>query len=83
MVRDLNTDHIQVRTNNNLTPQIKTMAGIRQGNSLSPLLFNLIMEQLIEAVKHTGLGYRVEQHQLNIMCYVDDAVLAADTEGSP
>lgn len=50
---------------------IKTNTGIRQGDSLSPLLFNIVMDEIIEKVK-TEKGYRMKNKALNIVCYADD-----------
>lgn len=54
--------------------------GIRQGDSLSPILFNLIMDELISEVKRTGKGYRLGGKEIKIICYADDAVLISEDE---
>lgn len=53
--------------------------GIRQGDSLSPLLFNVIMDELIRRV-HTMRSYRMGDKEINIICYADDAALVAESE---
>lgn len=81
LIKDLNTNTTtQIRTNFTLTQHLRTTTGIRQGDSLSPLLFNTIMDQVIKTVKNTGLGYRMGMHKVNILCYADDAVLIAESE---
>lgn len=81
LIKDLNMNTTtQIRTNFTLTQNLRTKAGIRQGDSLSPLLFNTIMDELIKAVKSTGLGYRMGTQKINILCYADDAVIIAETE---
>jgi Reverse transcriptase (RNA-dependent DNA polymerase) len=54
--------------------------GIRQGDSLSPLLFNLIMDEIILQVKNLNRGYRMGEEIISIVCYADDAILIAESE---
>lgn len=76
----MNTNNItKVRVNKTLTRAIKTRIGIRQGDSLSPLLFNLIMDKIIEAVKKCGIGYRL-RNRVGILCYANDAILLVESE---
>lgn len=35
------------------------LIGIRQRDTLSPIIFNLVMDEIIKAVKTTGKGYRM------------------------
>ena len=44
-------------------------------NSLSPTLFNLVMDEIIKEVKTAGRGYRMGNKQIKICCYADDVVL--------
>ena len=53
--------------------------GVIQGDSLSPMLFNLIMEKIIANMPEE-LGYRMGNAPIHIMCYADDAVLLADSK---
>jgi hypothetical protein len=59
---------------------IQTNTGIRQGDSLSPILFNTIMDQIISTTKETPAGYKIGNTKLHCICYADDATLIADTE---
>lgn len=53
--------------------------GIRQGDSLNPLLFNIIMDEIIGGVRNLN-GYKMGNHNITILCYADDAVLIAENE---
>lgn len=70
---------IQVRMSGKLSEKIPVNSGIRQGDSLSPLLFNIMMDEIIRKVK-TGRGYRMGDQEFTILCYADDAVLFAESE---
>ena len=52
LITSLYTDHdISILTDNFMTSPIKVQRGVPQGDSLSPLLFNLIVNTLIKTVK--------------------------------
>ena len=53
--------------------------GVREGDSPSPMLFNLIMDKIIANLPKE-LGYRMGNDLIHIICYADDAVLIADSE---
>ncbi|XP_015187255.1 PREDICTED: uncharacterized protein LOC107072109 [Polistes dominula] len=53
--------------------------GIRQGDSLSPLLFTIIMDEIIKKVREQR-GYQMGNREIKISCYADDAVLIAENE---
>ncbi|GJQ68050.1 hypothetical protein Trydic_g16763 [Trypoxylus dichotomus] len=47
---------------------------------MSPVLFNLITDKVINSVKEVVAGYRMGQKSIKILCYGDDAVLMANNE---
>ena len=56
--------------------------GIRQGDSLSPLLFNIIINEIIEEIK-TLKGYStIGDENISCICYADDAALVTEDENS-
>lgn len=61
------------------TDEISNNTGIRQGDSLSPALFNIIMDKLIESMDNFR-GYKIGNSQIRAVCFADDAVLLANTE---
>ena len=58
--------------------KIPVTTGIKQGDSLSPILFNIITDEFTNEVKKTGRGYRMED--IKIMYYADDAVLISENK---
>lgn len=57
----------------------KTTSGIHQGDSLSPLSFNNVMDQLVRIAENTGLGYHIGINKINNLFYADDAVLISES----
>ena len=78
MIQDLNTNNSTIiRANNEMSDPVGIRSGVRQGNSLSPMLFNLIMDKRIDQLpKH--LGYKLGDISIPVVSYADDAVLLAE-----
>ena len=57
------------------TRSIQINAGVKQGCSLSPLLFNLIVDELLEEVLKLKVGIGINQEWLSCMAFADDLVL--------
>lgn len=53
--------------------------GVRQGDPLSPLLFNLVIDGLIRKIKDSPVGIRVDGLNIGISAYADDIILFAET----
>jgi hypothetical protein len=49
--------------------------GVRQGGVLSPLLFAIYMDELIDRLKKTGVGCYVGYHFVGAVAYADDLTL--------
>jgi len=81
-VRSLNMDNMtKVKAGDTYTEEIPTPGGIRQSDSLSPFLFNLLIYRIIEEVSSLNMGYRMGQNKrISMVCYADDAAIFAETE---
>ena len=69
-----------VRLNGVDTELFKVMNGLKQGCMLSPLLFNLFINNLVETINSLGLGVDIGQEKVSVLLYADDLVLVAETE---
>ena len=69
-----------VRLNGIDTEWFKVMNGLKQGCMLSPLLFNLFINDLVEAINSLGVGVDIGQEKVSVLLYADDLVLLAETE---
>jgi len=50
-------------------------AGVRQGGVLSPVLFAVFMDTLIERLRRLGLGCRISDQFYGCLLYADDILL--------
>ena len=55
----------------------KLMAGVRQGGSLSPDLFAILVDALIVSILKSGLGCHIDNMNFGIIMYADDLVLVS------
>lgn len=70
--------HRQVRTAEEETASVAIEAGERQGCLLSPIIFDLVLEPVIRAALHTGLGCNMEGQCVPLLAFADDLVVLED-----
>ena len=81
VVMDLYSDATTMfKTKDGSTARINLLAGVKQGCPLSPLLFNIVMNELIEEIQAANLGMRVAGELVGVMAFADDLVLLAEDE---
>jgi predicted GTPase len=54
--------------------------GLKQGDPLSPILFNLALQRVIQSIKMVPNGIKIGREQLNKLGYADDIVLIGKNE---
>ena len=54
-------------------------SGVRQGGILSPFLFKLYIDSIINTISEKEIGCRLGFTRMNILAYADDIVLISDT----
>ena len=66
-----------VVVNDRLTDWFTAKAGVRQGDSLSPILFAIFINDLAHKLNELKTGLDIENHHLTILMYADDVILLA------
>jgi len=64
-----------VRWNDAVSTSFRVHCGVRQGGILSPILFNLYVDNLIESLQNSGLGCYICTSFLGCIMYADDLIL--------
>ena len=59
---------------------VKTERGLRQGCTLSPLLFTLIMEEFTQRIKNKEIGIKIGNEILSLLLFADDVVVMAENK---
>ena len=72
--------HSAVRINGNYTSWFRQIIGVRQGDILSPTLFSLFINDLVDCVKDVDGGTYVGDTEVRILLYADDIVIIAEDE---
>ena len=68
-----------VQVNDKLTDWFNVDSGVRQGDSLSPTLFSLFLNDLANDTKELDAGIMIAGLCLSILLYADDIVLLVPT----
>lgn len=72
------TAAVRLEVDRELSGEIFPGRGVRQGDPLSPLIFNLIMNEVLAAVP-SEVGYNLMGRNVNALAFADDLVLIAAT----
>ena len=70
-----------VKINSQLSDWFDVNCGVKQGCVLSPTLFSMFINDLVDSVRGTGRGLRIKDTNIDILMYADDVVILAETEG--
>ena len=63
-----------------MTDWFRSDAGVRQGDTLSPTLFSLYINDLAVAIKGLNIGVKLGNELVSILLYADDMVLLSESE---
>jgi hypothetical protein len=69
-----------VRIKGTLSSFFENKTGLKQGDPLSPILFNLALQKVIQSIKIVPSGIKIGREQLHILAYADDSALIGKNE---
>ncbi len=69
-----------VKVKDNITEWFDISSGVRQGDSLSPTLFGLFINDLISEVNIFNFGVNINDIIISILAFADDIVIIAQNE---
>ena len=69
-----------VRIEGTLSSFFENKTGLKQGDPLSLILFNLALQKVIQSIKMIPSGTKIGKKQLNILAYADDIALIGKNE---
>ena len=68
-----------VRWNGDASRPFPVMRGVRQGSILSPYLFNIFIDDMLQAVNSQDNGLRIGNDSYSLIAYADDVTLISST----
>ncbi|KAK4510370.1 Vacuolar protein sorting-associated protein 70 [Mucor velutinosus] len=68
---------IRINLNGHMSTEVAKLRGLRQGDPLSPILYNLAFEPFLLAILHDRQfhGYTMGTATTRLLCYADDALV--------
>ena len=69
-----------VLLNQFVTPWFDTTSGVRQGDSLSPTLFALYINDLVDEINSLDKGISIDSRKISLLLYADDLVVLTSCE---
>jgi len=69
-----------VRIEGTLSSFFENKTGLKQGDPLLPILFNLALQKVIQSIKMVPSGIKIGKEQLNVLAYADDIALIGKNE---
>ena len=70
---------IQVRWKSKLSNVFPLMHGVKQGGCLSPMLFMLYLDGLIQKLKHSDIGWHIGRTYCGVFGYANDLAIVSPT----
>lgn len=75
--------YTKVRLKEGLSDEIKVIEGVLQGESMSPILFNLYLSEIESKLKNWNIpGIKIEGDEIHALLFADDSVILAPGAGS-
>ena len=69
-----------VKGNQMFSSWFDTRFGVKQGETLSPTLFIIFLNDLVTDIKNLHCGIETDEFSLSVLCYADDTVIITKNE---
>ncbi|CAI2357318.1 unnamed protein product [Caenorhabditis sp. 36 PRJEB53466] len=81
VIKDIyNGASIRVKSKNEKSNQIKLNSGVKQGDPISPTLFNMCLEGVIRKHLDTSSGHKCLKTKVKILAFADDMAILSDSK---
>lgn len=71
---------VKIKVGDAETEPILVKSGLRQGDSISPILFNLILEKVVREMNiQPQEGFKLQESDIALLAYADDVVLMSNS----
>ena len=77
LLRWYKSQHLRIRWMGKSSDCFQVSNGVRQGGVLSPILFTIYVDSLLESLRASGRGCHWEDHFSGALCYADDLTILA------
>jgi len=78
----MNGTKYQGRVDNILSEEFQVVTGLKQGDALSPLLFDIALEKVVRSVQKDNCGIDISTNKINILGFADDLNIIDNDEES-
>ncbi|NXA48421.1 POLR protein, partial [Nothocercus julius] len=80
LIRDLYTNcGTTMEVGGQRSESIKILGGVKQGDPLSPVLFNLALDPLLCGLESKGVGFKYGEQLVTSLAFADDLALLSDS----
>ena len=69
-----------VKVKSGLTATFTPLVGVRQGCNLSPTLFNIFVNDIVDIFDSTCYPLIMREYKINCLLYADDLILLSESE---
>lgn len=76
----MNNSKCKIKVGTVISDSFEVQSGVRQGDGLSPILFNFVLEKALQKLRNENIGISLGNGKINLLAYADDIVLLGQTE---